>query len=72
MSVATKRHIFHSSGDACLPGECSEMTIPADARAKNRLLLTHNKRFMEPWFGVIADGTAGPSQTKKKQHLAHV
>ena len=35
-----------------LPGKCSKTTIPADARPKNSLLWTHNKRFMEPLFGV--------------------
>ena len=38
-------------------------------RLKNRLLWTHNKRFMEPLFGVIAGGTAGSLQTKKE--VAH-
>ena len=52
--------------DACLPSECSKTTVPAHARLKNRLLWTHNKWFMEPWFGVIAGGTSGPSQTKKE------
>ena len=31
--------------------------------SKNRLLWTHNKRFMAPWFGVIAGGTG--TATKK-------
>ena len=27
---------------------------------------------MEQWFGVIASGTAGPLQAKKKLHLANL
>ena len=31
--------------------------VLTDTRLKNRLLWIRNKRFMEPWFGVIAGGT---------------
>ena len=41
-------------------------------RLKNRLLWTHDKRFMEPLFGVIASGTAGSLQTKMELYLANL
>ena len=48
-------------------------TIFADTCLKNRLSWTHNKRFMESLFGVIASGTVRPWQTEKeKPHLAHI
>ena len=52
--------------DTCSPVECWKTTVLAHARLKNRLFWIHNKRFMEPWFGVTAGGTAGPLQTKKE------